>query len=400
MGALDKCSSYIKMVRKDGNPVLVFDTGDFLTAIPDSERAEYIINAVNAVGYDFITPGDQEFLLGEYFFYQHFVQSYVESAVSSIKDRLLCCNLILKEYDSEHENGYSLPGIHTEIMNGIPIKIIGITATESFLFFPNENKGWFEVIPWDIRLNELLSSEESDELLILLSHSGAAIDEEIARSFPAIDVIVGGHSQTNLEQPIQIGKTLIIQTGGSGRYVGRMDINVDDEYDISQYRYQLIPMIPEIPSDTMITQLIENYEYAFFKDKIPRPHIPVFPDSLLSMSAENCQYCHEEQYNQWSQTPHAHAFDIIEYRKKIYNPGCLSCHTTGFGHPSGFVSLESTPQLKHVSCSECHYLPAGHFDEPYRFRPDVITEKTCLRCHNKRSSPDFDYRQYYDKVRH
>ena len=36
------------------------------------------------------------------------------------------------------------------------------------------------------------------------------------------------------------------------------------------------------------------------------------------------------------------------------DPVCLRCHTTGFGRPGGFISLEKTPDMINVQCEMCH----------------------------------------------
>ena len=406
-------------------PVWVFDTGDFLPAIPDTERSEYIIRAMQMVGYDAISVGDQEFLAGrDYFDY-----------VFPTKQKL---DSLYQEYLKKHQ-GYWIEfqfsgyGKFPEELKKSPSKIVfprniiysdtnlcvfdftftrvfrsisgsqraiilkGVIDPRAFLFFPEEHRQWFAVEPWEDYLENDLSARG---LKVLLSHSGLMTDKEIAAEFPHIDIIIGGHSQHEMHEAVTVGETIIVQAGGSGRFVGRLDLKFTDNGDeVADYLYSLAPMTAEIPSDTAILAIIEEYEHAFFKDKKARPHITRYADSLDVLEPETCMECHQEQYDQWAGTDHANAFEIIEQRKKVYNPGCLSCHTTAYGHKDGFVTAESTPQWKNIGCSECHYMEGAHLTEPER-RPVPVSEPVCIRCHTKRNSPDFDNEEYVRSVRH
>ena len=412
MGALDKCSSYIKSVRASSDHrVLVFDLGDFLPAIADSERSEYIVKMMAMVGYDAIVPGDQEFLIGQSQFEGLFptagagepelppkngIELTPESKFREQAEECLLGNIFLGnlQYSNQRavfpqEFNFSLPEVSAVIR---PITVI---APSSFLFFPADQGGWFEVIPWD---QYLPGKFPPDSFNLLLSHSGLMTDIEIARLYPEIDLIIGGHSQNALFEPVIEGRSIIVQAGGFGRYVGRLDLRLEDN-NIADYQYQLAPMQPEIASDTAIQSLIGRYEEAFFRDKKPRPHITVYPDSLKIYSAETCRQCHLSEYDSWSGSVHGQAFTILQQRGKTFNPGCLSCHTTGYGHRQGFTIYKQRPQCAGVGCVECHYTPAGHLKEG-AIKPQPITESTCVRCHTSRNSPAFDFPAYRCRAAH
>ncbi len=64
-------------------------------------------------------------------------------------------------------------------------------------------------------------------MIILLSHLGIEQDREMADQFPDIDLIVGGHSHTFMEEPTRVRhgerETLVFQVGWGGINLGRID---------------------------------------------------------------------------------------------------------------------------------------------------------------------------------
>jgi 2',3'-cyclic-nucleotide 2'-phosphodiesterase (5'-nucleotidase family) len=77
------------------------------------------------------------------------------------------------------------------------------------------------------------------ECLIALTHIGFKKDVELAQRCPEIDLILGGHSHTVLEEPAMVGKTAICQTGSHGRFGGVYG------WEAGQLtRYELRPLVP------------------------------------------------------------------------------------------------------------------------------------------------------------
>ena len=58
------------------------------------------------------------------------------------------------------------------------------------------------------------------DCLIALTHIGFRKDMELAARCPEIDLILGGHSHTVLEQAELVGKTAVCQAGSHGRFAG------------------------------------------------------------------------------------------------------------------------------------------------------------------------------------
>ena len=87
------------------------------------------------------------------------------------------------------------------------------------------------------------------------------------------------------------------------------------------------------------------------------------------VGASKCKACHLKEYKSWKKTLMADSFENLkagakaDAKKKAgldpdkdytHDEGCLKCHTTGYGKPGGFVSIEKTPKLAGVQCEGCH----------------------------------------------
>jgi len=166
----------------------------------------------------------------------------------------------------------------------------------------------------------------------------------------------------------------------------------------------------------------------------PQPH----PTGRTFVGSAACADCHDNAWKVWkeglkdSPPKHAHAFATLQKppkRSKIprhHDPECLSCHVVGwnpqkyFPYESGFMSLESTPELTDVGCENCHGPGAEHAaaengavelteSQIDKLRKDLVlslkdAEQKCLECHDLDNSPAFQeegaFDRYWAKVKH
>jgi 2',3'-cyclic-nucleotide 2'-phosphodiesterase (5'-nucleotidase family) len=109
----------------------------------------------------------------------------------------------------------------------VKIAIISVTDPDVFALYPEKVTSELTIFPVNDTLSSLIRSNKGKyDLLVLLSHCGNDVDEVLAKNFPEIDVIVGGHSQTLLGAPTRIGKTFIVQAGENAKNVGRLDAEI------------------------------------------------------------------------------------------------------------------------------------------------------------------------------
>jgi hypothetical protein len=87
------------------------------------------------------------------------------------------------------------------------------------------------------------------------------------------------------------------------------------------------------------------------------------------VGAKKCKMCHLKQYKSWEETLMARSFEVLKPGARAdektkagldpaadytADPECLPCHTTGYGKPGGFESVETTPNLLGIQCESCH----------------------------------------------
>jgi len=111
-----------------------------------------------------------------------------------------------------------------------------------------------------------------------------------------------------------------------------------------------------------------------------------------------CRACHPEEYDNFmTYAKKSTSFQSIQKQMKHLTPEeirkCYPCHTTGYGKPGGFVSLEKTPHLKNAGCEVCHGPGALHAKttDP----ADIITnmsKKDCEVCHTSERVRAFKYK--------
>ena len=104
----------------------------------------------------------------------------------------------------------------------------------------------------------VLHEKEKVDVVICLSHGGVARgkdgkftggdDVRVAEAVPGIDVVVGGHSHTALQEAIIVnGCTPVVQAGKYGQNLGELVITVDGS-KLTVDSYQLHPIDDTMPA--------------------------------------------------------------------------------------------------------------------------------------------------------
>ncbi|MGC4387269.1 metallophosphatase, partial [Streptococcus suis] len=102
-------------------------------------------------------------------------------------------------------------------MNGNHLYVLGLTTLETQeVASPSENVIFEDHKQALRRLVDQIVSQNPSAHLVLLSHLGYDEDVHLAKDFPELNVILGGHTHTILKEPTQVGSVSICQAGQYG----------------------------------------------------------------------------------------------------------------------------------------------------------------------------------------
>ncbi len=112
---------------------------------------------------------------------------------------------------------------------------------------------------------DILRNTEKADLVVLISHLGFPQDMKLLSEVPGIDVCLSGHTHNRLYQPAIQDRTLVIQSGCDGSFLGRLDLEIEGGR-ITGWRHKLLEVEAGIEPDPEIEDLIRREIAPYQKD--------------------------------------------------------------------------------------------------------------------------------------
>lgn len=211
-----------------GHNVLTLDAGDQFqgSLFYSTYKGAVAVELMNRIGFDAMAVGNHEFddgpaKLAEFAAAADFPILFANANLAdepTLSDKIK--SHIVKDFDGEK------------------VAIIGALAEDTVeTSSPGENVKFIQA---EDVLKKLVGQLEADGInkIILLSHVGIERDKKIAAEVDGIDVIVGGHSHTELEEyPTVVnapnGKPVqIVQAYAYSKFLGELTVEFDDNGDV------------------------------------------------------------------------------------------------------------------------------------------------------------------------
>ena len=254
VGGLDRVATVINAIRADRPDALLLDGGDTWHGSYTCYHTEGqdMVNVMNALKPDAMTF-HWEFTLG---------QDRVRELVEGLPYAALGQNIFDAMWD---EPAAEFPPYEMFERGGTKIAVIG----QAFPYMPIANPGWmFPDFSFGIRDENMQSMVDEvraagAELVVCLSHNGFDVDKKMAGIVTGIDVILSGHTHDALPEPVLVGDTIIIASGSNGKFVSRVDLDVQNG-KMMGFRTKLIPIFSDvIEPDAEVAAVIDEQRAPF-----------------------------------------------------------------------------------------------------------------------------------------
>jgi len=247
-GGYARIATIVKQIRdKSKGNILFCDCGDTMhgTYPALDTQGQALIPILNSLGLDAMTA-HWEFAYGPKRFNQRVAELDFPMLANNVYD-----NVTKKPvYQS-----YAIKEI-----GGLRIGLIGIASNIiDKTMPPSYSEGIYFTLGKDELLSiiDMLRINEKVDLIVLVSHLGFSQDMKLLSDVHGVDICLSGHTHNRLYKPVLNGKTIVIQSGCHGSFLGCLDLEMDGG-QIIDYRHMLIEVEAAIQPDPITDELVKQ----------------------------------------------------------------------------------------------------------------------------------------------
>lgn len=272
VGGVARTMALISEIRAaNSDQVLLFDGGDWMNGdlfmlLAQTDPAE--LQTFQMLGYDAVALGNHEFDQGPAFL----GDMIAKADALGVTVPILAANVVANPEDPADDSlelaldsGRIQSTTVLTLDNGLRLGLFGVIGDDAQSITPGIAPASFAPQAETAQASVASLQAEGVDLIFALSHSGVtedpatSPDNQLAVAAPEINVIVGGHSHTELPGTLTQGTTTILQAGSYGRYLGELHLAWDGE-TLEVESYALHEIDDSILGDTTVTAQIAVFQ--------------------------------------------------------------------------------------------------------------------------------------------
>lgn len=240
---------FLKSAKQEKDSCWIADIGDHVDRvhpIAEAFMGKANVELMNDIGYDIATIGNNEGITLPHDDLHHL---YDNAAF-----KVACANLFSNRADSP---GWLKDLVRVESVGGVKIGFIGLTAPFNAFY---RLLDWHVSSPIETLQHMLEEARETCDVIVLLSHLGINEDREIARHFPEIDAIIGGHTHHLLQVGEEVNNTIITAAGKHCTHVGEVILTWDHEQKRLVHKEAYTTNITQMEKDIPTVNQLHKWE--------------------------------------------------------------------------------------------------------------------------------------------
>jgi 5'-nucleotidase len=267
IGGAARRATLVKRLRAEAKaPVLLIDSGDTSTRGPliTEYHGQDEIAAMNAIGYDLVAIGNNEFKLLDAADAHDAAgaQAALAKLFAASRFPWICAN-------ATEADGSPLPGVRPFIVMRIGklrVAFLGLTTGRSAAY--PQTRSLKIIDPVEAAKVWIPKARAEADVLIAVTHDGVADDQRLVHETTGVDAVVGGDSHTYLYQPLvwknAAGQDIpIVQDGEFGVRLGKFDLSFEGDathgWRLARYADELVAVNGETKPDPRVAALVERF---------------------------------------------------------------------------------------------------------------------------------------------
>ena len=274
VGGFAKIKTLINEKKKEDPDTLILDGGDFsmgtlIQTVYDTEAAE--LRMLGYLGYDVTTFGNHEFD-----YRSQGLANMLKAAKSSGETlpEIVVCNVDwnsmekagLNDGQKQIQSAFETYGVKDYVMvqkGDVKIAVVGVLGKDALECAPTCELSFKDPVEAVKKTVEEIKKNEEADMIACVSHGGTwedeskSEDELLAKAVPDLDLIISGHTHSELQKAIRHGNTYIVSCGEYGRNLGSLSMtqNSDGRWNLSAY--ELIPVSEDVKADKATQERID-----------------------------------------------------------------------------------------------------------------------------------------------
>lgn len=291
VGGFAKIKTLIDEKKKENPDTLILDGGDFsmgtlIQTVYDTEAAE--LRMLGYLGCDVSTFGNHEF---DYRSKGLADMLTVAKNSGETVPSLVVCNVDwdsmekagLSEGQKQIQSAFENYGVKDYVVvqkGDVKIAVVGVFGVDALKCAPTCELLFKDPVESVKKTVEEIKKNETVDMIACVSHSGTWEDEKksedeiLAKEVPDLDLIISGHTHSELKEPIQHGNTYIVSCGEYARNLGSLSMTQKQDGRWEMTSYELIPVSEDIEPDqatqdridalmdTVDTNYLTNFGYT------------------------------------------------------------------------------------------------------------------------------------------